>query len=151
MAILGSPVTGYLFEFEVEGVPVASIQKVTMPDVEFDAVEYSDGQTSIKHSGRMKVGDLELEKIIGYIDAGENWAWIWLNQQSVGASAVPSTAKRNGRIVLRNEADAIIAAYAFEGAWVKKVSPGSLDKNASDNVMEGVTLSLDRFYKVVLD
>ncbi len=152
MTLIGKAIKQLAYQLELDGLPVATIQEITPPEVEVEKSAYSAGTYDVKEPGRVSVGDMELTKVMDSLSLEDRWAWLWITQANNfdAPTLVPSTLKRNGRIVLLDANSLPVRIFAFEGAWVCKVSLGTLSKTTSDNVIESVTLSVDKFYEVFI-
>jgi phage tail-like protein len=147
------PNTRKVFNFvvEINGVDQFEIQKVTVPEVEVAKVMHGDTNHDIKTAGRVSVGDMTFEKVRP-APQSDTWAWDWLMEAqdpTTGSGKLPTDYKRmcivkemhpNGRQTLNR--------WLCEGVWVTKVSQSDLDRNADDNIMETVVLSVDTCKKV---
>lgn len=135
------------FVVEVEGVNQYEIQKVTLPDVEIDSTVHGGDNTDIKTPGRVKTGDLVFEKVRPAAGS-DTWAWDWLmdaQNPNTGTGKLATSVKR--LIIIKEMApDGVttLNSWAYKGCWVKKVAPGTLDRLSSDNLIETVTLSVDK-------
>lgn len=145
--------TRKVFNFRVEilGMDQWELQKVTLPEVEIEAVEHGDTNHSVKTAGRVTVGDLVFEKLRP-LPSADNWAWNWLNQAQdmmIGGGQLPINFKQT--IVVKemdNTGTATLNRWVCEGCWVKKISQSDFDRTSSDNIIETITLSVDRVRRI---
>lgn len=151
MAKVANTRKSFNFKIEVDGVDQFEVQKVDIPEVELDSVEHGDINYSVKTAGRVKVGDLVLEKIKP-IPGSDSWAWDWLRSaqsQLAGGGLLPLAYKR---ILTIKEMDTTglitLNRYICTGCWVKKVKTSTLDRTSSDNLIETITLSVDTIEKL---
>lgn len=152
MAIEGIIIQQYNTTLEIAGVPVASIQEFTLPKIEVEASTHSEGRYDGKRPGRVTVADIEIQKLLVFGEPLNNWAWIWLKTVANlnGLSLPPAGYLRNGRILTRDNNGIVTNIYQFENAWVKAIDQGTHSLTASDNAMETVTLSVDKYYEVTV-
>lgn len=139
------------FRVEIAGMDQWEIQKVTLPEVEIEAVEHGDTNHKVKTAGMVTVGDLVFEKLRP-LPSSDNWAWNWLNQaqdMALGGGQLPINFKQT--IVLKemdNTGNSTLNRWVCEGCWVKKISQSDFDRAASDNIIETITLSVDRVRRI---
>jgi phage tail-like protein len=151
MPLIGTPVKKFKYVLEIEGIPIASIQEITPPEVEIEASIHSEGSYDAKTPGRITTGDMTLSKVMDSLDVADRWAWFWLTQaQSYDGLQISLGYKRNGRLILNDDNGLPVRVWFIGGAWVRKVSLGDLSSTTSDNVMEEVTLSVDIFKEEIL-
>jgi len=151
MAQVSNPRKGFNFQIEIGGLNQFLAQKVTIPKVEVEKVEHGDTNYNVKTPGRVMVDDLVIEKLSSTPATG-NWAWNWLNvaqDTTTGGGLLPLAIKQT--VVIR-EMDATGAValntWVLEGCWVTSISNSDLDRMSSDNIIETVTMSVDRIRKV---
>lgn len=138
------------FRIEMDGIDQFEIQKATPPEVEVESVSHGDANSDVKTAGRVKVADLVCEKLKP-LPASDLWAWDWLQlaqNMGTGGGGLASSYKKT--IVLKELAPdnvTTINRWILEGCWVKKLSQSDFDRNASDNVIETVTISVDKCRK----
>lgn len=139
------------FRIEVAGIAQFLIQKVTLPEIEIAATEHGETNVKIKTAGMITVGDLVVTKIKP-ADSIEPWAYDWFKQAQdmvTGGGQLSEVYKRD--IILRElgvDGISTIASHIMEGCWIKKTSHSDFDRVGSDNIMETVTFSVDRCYRV---
>lgn len=151
MANVANPRKVFNFEIEVDGILQFEAQKVTEPEREIEVTEHGDTNYKVKTPGMAKTGDMTIEKLKP-ADAPDPWAQIWFNEaQNVqtGSGQLPSQVKRN--LVLREKAPngTVLGVYVAEGSWIKKIAKNDKDRTSSDNVLETITLSVDKYYEVI--
>lgn len=145
--------TRKVFNFRVEilGLNQFEIQKVTLPEIEVEKVEHGDTNHSIKTAGRVTVGDMVWEKLRP-LPTPDNFAWTWLQQaQNImsGGGQLSTGYKRNVVIKEMDTTGTItVNKWMCEGTWVTKLGQADMDRQASDNIIETITLSVDRCYRL---
>lgn len=139
------------FVVEIGGVNQFEIQKVTLPEVEIEKVEHGDTNHSIKTAGRITFGDMTFEKLRP-LPTADSFAWQWLTSAQDALTGGGNLALGYKRIVVIKEMDTTglvaVNRWICEGCWVTKISQSDMDRQASDNVMETIALSVDRCYRV---
>lgn len=151
MAQIANPRKVFNFRVEIEGVDQWEIQKVTVPEIEIEAVEHGDANFSVKTAGRITVGDLVMEKLRP-LPASDVWAWMWLQDaQNIQTGGGKLQANVNRNIVIKEmSTDGVttVNRWFCEGSWVKKISQSDFDRATSDNIIETVTFSVDKCYRI---
>ena len=100
----------------------------------------------------VKYGNIELTKLRP-LGIGDNWIWTWIlsiRNTITGGGLLASRYKRNLDIVQYGYDNITITdLWACEGTWPCKLNGIELSRTKSDNVMEKVELSVDRYTKVI--
>ncbi len=151
MAKIANTRKNFNFRIEIAGVDEWEVQKVTIPEVEIQKVMHGDANYDVKTPGRVTVGDCVMEKIRP-LNGSDTWAWdrLMVAQNTLtGGSLLPLQVRE---IIVIKEMDATgtrtLNRWLCEGAWVCKVASSQLDRMSSDNMLETVTWSVDRCYRV---
>lgn len=150
MAQIANPRKVFNFRVEIQGIDQFEVQKATPPEIEVETTEHGDTNHSVKTAGRVKVGDLTLEKLKP-LPNSDLWAWNWLQtaqNMTTGGGQLPLQYKRT--VILKelsSDGQTTVNRWICEGCFVKKVSQGDFDRNSSDNILETVVLSVDRVQK----
>ena len=135
------------FTIEINGIDVLLVQEVTMPEIETNVLSYgtSAGIPDIKIAGKKKVGEMVLKKLrpsIGFDKA----AMLWFESTNVSS---PLAYKKNIVVRETNELGLTVSQYICEGCFPSKVTHSGFKRgDASELVMEDVTMSMDNFYQV---
>lgn len=139
------------FVVEIAGVNQWEIQKVTIPEIEIEKVMHGDTNHDIKTPGRVTVGDLVFEKIRP-MPAPDMFGYNWLKQAQDIQTGGGNLALGYKRDLIIKEMDAggtiTLNKWIVTGAWVCKLASSDLDRQASDNIVETLTLSVDECYRV---
>ena len=120
-------------------------QKVTLPDVEVEEVTHGDINRDVKTAGRIKVGDLSIEKLCT-TSGSDTWAFDWLSScqdMLVGGGLVPSQYWET--IIVNELAEdgvSILNSWILDEVWPKKISGLELDRKSSDNTIDHITFSV---------
>lgn len=145
---IANPRKVFQFKIEINGVDQFEVQTVDLPERELDSVSHGDTNHDIKTAGRLKVGDLVLEKL-RLSDTADTWAANWMKQAQnfvTGGGLLPIQLKD---IIIVKEMNAqgtqAVATHIMYGCWVKKIKKSKLDRNSSDNMLDTVTLSVDKY------
>lgn len=135
------------FKIEIDGINQFECQKVNVPEIEIESVSHGDANSDVKTAGRVKVGDVTLEKV-KRADGSDLWAWEWLQQaQNINTGGGQLAAGYKRAVVLKEMAPngtTTLNRWILEGAWVKKLSQTGFDRNSSDNVIQTIVLSVDK-------
>ena len=141
-----NPRKRYAWTVEFENLEPVLVQKVKIPTLTVEAAEHGFSNILVKTGGMVKVGDIELNKLM-FQDKNENWAYSWLKQVSdpeTGTVGTPSQYKRNGYIIhYDTDMESVLEKWQVFGCWPKEIEKDELDKSSSDNLMEKVILSCD--------
>lgn len=119
------PFRGFNFRVEIDGLPVAAFMEVSGLTADRDAVDYREGTDPNivrKLPGLSKVTALVFKR--GYIQDKSLWDWY---QRIMDGN----TDRRNGSVILMNEAHQDVLAWSFVNAWPGKIEGPSL--SATDN------------------
>jgi phage tail-like protein len=138
------PFRGFNFRVEIDGFRVAGFSEVSGLTADGDSVDYREGTDPIntvrKLAALRKTHPLMCKR--GYIQDTTYWDWY----QRIADGAVD---RRNGSIVLLNEAHTPVMRWNFSNGWINKIEGPGL--NASHNevaienmeiVHEGLTFEL---------
>jgi len=133
------------FAIEVNGFDVALFKKGQEPKTEFEEVTFAPAGSLYdqKVAGRMKFGDLTLEKGVlanGSDEAARDWVRIQADV-NLGVGALPSMYMRDVDIVRYDRAGNETRRWTLHGAWVKSLEYDDLEGGSSDNTIEKITLS----------
>lgn len=139
------PFRSFNFRVEIDGLPVAAFSEVSGLTAEGDAVDYREGTDAInnvrKLTGLRKYANLMFKR--GYVQ--DNSLWQWYQQIANGENV-----RRNGSVILMNEAHADVMRWNFENAWVNKIEGPGLKASGNEVaiesmelVHEGLTLELE--------
>lgn len=133
------------FRVEIDGVDQWEIQKVTIPELEIEEVLHGDANRDVKTAGRIKVGDLVMEKLRP-LPFSDVWGWNWFNRaqnQLTGGGELQVNVNKTF-VVKEMSTDGVttVNRWLVAEAWVKKLSQTDFDRATSDNVIETVTFSV---------
>ena len=139
------------FIVEVNGVNQFEIQKVDIPEVEIEKTTHGGTNSDIKTAGRVTVGDMVWDKVRP-LPQPDNWGYNRLKRAQdivAGGGELPS-AYKEVLVIKELSTDGIttVNSWVCEGSWVCKISQNSLDRQSSDNVIETVTWSVDKCYRL---
>jgi len=133
------------FAIEVNGFDVALFKKGQEPKTEFEEVTFAPAGSLYdqKVAGRMKFGDLTLEKGVlanGSDEAARDWVRIQADV-NLGVGALPSMYMRDVDIVRYDRAGNETRRWTLHGVWVKSLEYDDLEGGSSDNTIEKISLS----------
>lgn len=129
------PFRTFNFEVQIEGTPVAAFSEVSGLTAEGDPVDYREG-TDPANNVRKLVGLRKFTNITlkrGYTQNDTLWRW-YVNI----ANGVRD--RRNGSIVLRDEAHTPVLRWNFENAWVNKIEGPTMNATSNEVGIEAVEL-----------
>ena len=129
------PYRGFNFRLEVDGLTVASFSEVSGLVAEGDTVDYREGDERVnwvrKLIGLRKFNHVTLKR--GYTKNRELWDWY-------GQIAKGKNDRRNGAIILMDEARKDVLRWEFVKAWPNKVEGPSLNAKNNEVSMESIEL-----------
>lgn len=129
------PYRGFNFRLEIGGLTVASFSEVSGLVAEGDSVDYREGDERQnwvrKLIGLRKFNQITLKR--GYTKNRELWDWY-------GRIARGKNDRRDGAIVLMDEARKDVLRWEFAKAWPNKVEGPSLNATNNEVSMESVEL-----------
>lgn len=132
------PLTGYHFMLEIDGITQAFFREASGFSSENPAIDYKDaratGQTRyVKVPGTLKWSDVTLKR--GITDVLELWKW----RKQVEDGKVEQ-ARKNGSIVMFNQANTEVARWNFVNAWPSKIDGPTANANTNDIAVEAITI-----------
>ena len=129
------PYRGFNFRLEVDGLTIAAFSEASGLIAEGDPVDYREGADMVnsvrKLAGLRKYQNIVLKR--GYTQNKELWAWY----RNI-ANGDPD--RRNGAIVLMDEAHKDVLRWNFRNAWPNKVEGPSFNATGNEVAMESVEL-----------
>ena len=130
------PYRGFNFRVEIDGTPVASFSEVSGLTAEGDAVDYREGKDGVnnvrKLPGLRKFGVITLKR--GYTK--DSTLWDWYAQVATGGPK----ARRNGSIVLRDEAQVDVLLFNFTNAFLNKIEGPHMTASGNEIAIESAEL-----------
>lgn len=152
MAQIQNPKKRFNFTILIPGVSEFLVQKVTLPDFELEEVTHGDFNHDIKTAGRAMIGKLTMSKL-SIATGSDSYVMNYLRQiQDVFSTGgdLPSNYKI-GFDIIHYAPDGVteIDRWIVEGAYPSKISGIELDRQSSENTVEEVEWSVDKFDKVV--
>lgn len=137
MSPRNDPFGQYNFLIELDGVTSAGFTEVTGLNTESDIMEYREGNFvggAHKLPGLIKFGQLTLKR--GYTLNQDLWLWRKTTLEGV-------TERRNGAIVLLDEARVPRLRWEFFEAWVSKYEGPALNATTSEAAIESIELAFE--------
>ena len=131
------PYTKFNFQLEVGGTPVAGFSEVTGVNMESGIIEYREGSDPThvrKIPGLSKYGNITLKR--GFTD--DTYLADWRKTVIDGL-----TERRDGAIILMNEAGLPALRWEFTNAWPSKLEGPALNATANEVAIESVELAVE--------
>lgn len=129
------PFRGFNFRVEIDGLTVAAFSEVSGLTADGDPVEYREGTDPVnnvrKLVGLRKYANLMFKR--GYVQDDTLWQWY----QRI-ANGQPD--RRNGSVVLMNEAHQDVMRWNFENAWINKIEGPGLNATSNEVAVESMEL-----------
>lgn len=129
------PYRSFNFRLEIGGLTVASFSEVSGLVAEGESVDYREGDEKVnwvrKLVGLRKFNNITLKR--GYTKNRELWEWY-------GKIAVGKPDRRDGAVVLMDEARKDVIRWEFVKAWVNKIEGPSFNAHNNEVSMESVEL-----------
>ena len=129
------PYRAFNFRLEVDGLTIASFSEASGLVAEGDPVDYREGADMVnsarKLTGLRKYPNIVLKR--GYTQNKELWAWY----RNI---ANGDDDRRNGAIVLMDEAHRDVLRWNFRNAWLNKVEGPSFNATGNEVAMESIEL-----------
>lgn len=133
------------FAIEINGFDVALFKKGQEPKTEFEEVTFAPAGSMFdqKVAGRMKFGDLTLEKGV-LADGSDEAARDWVRLQAdvnYGVGALPDEYMRDIDIVRYDRSGNETRRWTLHGAWIKSLEYDDLEGGSSDNTIEKISIA----------
>lgn len=146
MAQLENPAKEFQFGLILPGLIPALVQKVKLPDTDFDIAEHGDAGFLVKTAGLIKFGKLNLTKLKPS-DALDVYIWTWVKQirnTVTGGGAPPSLYKKVGLVEqYGNDGITVVHSWVVKGVWPSKINGVSYDRASSNNTIEDIEFEVD--------
>lgn len=122
------------------------VQKVTLPSIEVEQTIHGEANNEIKTPGRVKYGNLRIEKML-WTDQEDSLFYNWIdNCQSaiLGGGGLPSSLWKT-IVVKELSVDGItpVNVWQYDECWPCKIDGQDLDRVSSDNSMEIIEFSVN--------
>lgn len=153
MAKFANPRKKFNFSIQITPDPINPFmfQKVTDPDSDIEEVAHGDTNHDIKTAGRVTYGKIVCEKLQPS-DEADNYLWSWhdtCQSSLLGGGAPPDIYKKVITVVeFAEDGVTIIGTSIAEGAWPSSLPGTDRDRQSSDNTIQNVEFSVDKYYKV---
>ena len=129
------PYRAFNFRIEIDNLTVGAFSECSGLSSDGDAVDYREG-TDIPLNVRKLVGLRKYANIVlkrGYTQNTELWDWY----ENI-VNGIPD--RRNGTIILMDEARNDVLRWNIENAWINKIEGPSFKANGNEIAMESVEL-----------
>jgi phage tail-like protein len=134
-AVRNDPYRGFNFRIDINGVTIAAFTEVTGLTAEGDSVDYREGDDKFnsvrKLMGLRKYSNVTLKR--GFTRNLELWEWY-------AAVARGEAVRRDGAIVLQDEAHQDVLRFEFVKGWINKIEGPHLSATGNEVAMESVEL-----------
>ena len=153
MAQVSNPRKEFNFTIQIAPAPINPFlaQKVEIPEITIDQTEHGDTNHDIKTAGRVKVGNINISKIMTTSGA-DNYMFDWAyscQDPIIGGGLVPRQYKRVVTITeLAEDGTSALNTWVCIGCWPTKINGMKLDRQSSDNTIESIELSVDKIEKL---
>lgn len=129
------PFRGFNFRVEIDGLTVAAFSEVGGLTAEGDSVDYREGTDPVnsvrKLPGLRKYTNITFKR--GYTQ--DNTLWQWYQRIASG-----ELDRRNGSVVLMNEAHDDVMRWNFENAWINKIEGPGLNASGNEIAVESMEI-----------
>jgi len=153
MAQISNPRKNFNFSIQIAPLPIDPFlaQKVTIPEISLDVAEHGDRNYDVKTAGRVKYGNITIEKI-STTSGADNYMFDWLKScqdDILGGGLVPTAYKRVMTITeLAEDGSSILNTWICNGVFPNKINGIELNRQASDNTIESVEFCVDTIEKL---
>lgn len=132
------PFRGFNFLVVVDNLTIGAFSEVTGLTAEGDAVAYREGSDKVNSvrqlMGLRKYSNITLKH--GFISSTELWSWY----ADVAAGNPDGSARRNGTIVLQDEAHREVLQFHFSNGWINKLEGPHLNASGNEVAIESVEI-----------
>ncbi len=131
------PYAQFNFLIEIDDLPVGGFTEVSGINAETDLVEYREGSDLArmrKLPGLFKFGNITLKR--GYTQSRDLWEW----RKSTLDGA---TQRRNGAIILQDEAHAPVLRWEFFEGWISKYEGPALNAKTNEAAIESIEIAVE--------
>ena len=148
-----NPRKTFLYSITFAKHPVNSYlcQKATLPDIEIEEVSHGDVNRDVKTAGRVKSGDLVIEKLLT-TSGSDTWAHDWLmacQDHLAGGGLVPSEYWETMTVnELAEDGKSVLNSWLLDEVWPKKINGIEFDRTASENSIEHIEFSVGTCDKI---
>lgn len=141
MAERKDPYAQFSFVIEIDGMTeaVAGFTEVSGMNAESDIIEFRQGNDPPfmrKLPGLLKFGNITLKR--GYTKNRELWEW---RKSTLDGE----TQRRDGSIVLRNEAGQEVVRWNFASGWISKYEGPALNAKTNEAAIESIEIVHEGF------
>jgi phage tail-like protein len=140
------PLVGYHFFVEIDGITQAQFKECSGLDSSSEVVEYKEaGKNGVvvirKQPGALKWSDIVLKR--GITDVLELWDW----RKQIEQGKIKQ-ARKNGSIVLYDQANSEIARWNFVEGWPSKLTGPQMKADGNEVAIEEMTISHEGLARV---
>jgi phage tail-like protein len=135
--VRNDPYAQFNFLVELGDLPVAGFTEVSGLTAESDVIEYREGSDPArmrKIPAMYKFGSITFKR--GYTQSRELWEWRKTTLDG-------RTVRRNGAVVLLDEAGVPRLRWEFFEAWISKYEGPALNATANEAAIESIELAVE--------
>ncbi|MBV7266249.1 phage tail protein [Erythrobacter ani] len=129
------PFRGHNFRLEIDGITLAGFTEVSGLDIDGDAVDYREGNDPVNWTRKLpalrKQTNIMLKR--GITSNTELWEWH-------RAIAEGDPDRRDGAVILMNEAREDVGRWNFRAAWPNKITGPQLNATGTEVAVESLEL-----------
>jgi phage tail-like protein len=140
LAVRVDPVRGFNFELQLDGISVAGFREVTGLSFTTDVVEYREGTDRVLHPRKL-FGIRKFANIVGKKGMTTNKELFLWYRQTLRGEGNP---RKNGSIILYDEAHVQVQRWNFINAWITKWEGPSFNATANDVAIETIEIAVER-------
>ncbi len=131
------PYAQFNFLVVVDDLTVAGFTEISGLNAESDIIEYREGNDLArmrKLPGLFKFGNITCKR--GYTQSRDLWEWRKTTLDG-------ATLRRNGAIILQDEAHAPVLRWEFFEAWISKYEGPALNASTNEAAIESVEITVE--------
>lgn len=142
-----NPRKKFLFSISFPKHPVNTYlcQKCDLPDITVDQVEHGDINRDVKTAGRVKIGNMKVDKL-KVTSGSDTWILDWLfscQDHLLGGGLVPSDYWETAIVnELAEDGTTVLNTWHLEEVWPTKIDGINFDRTASENTVEKIEFSV---------
>jgi phage tail-like protein len=135
--VRNDPYAQFNFLVVVDDLTVAGFTEISGLNAESDIIEYREGNDLArmrKLPGLFKFGNITCKR--GYTQSRDLWEWRKTTLDG-------ATLRRNGAIILQDEAHAPVLRWEFFEAWISKYEGPALNASTNEAAIESVEITVE--------
>jgi phage tail-like protein len=135
--VRNDPYAQFNFLIEVDDLPVGGFTELSGMTAESDIIEYREGSDLArmrKLPGLFKFGNITLKR--GYTQSRDLWEWRKTTLDG-------ATQRRNGAVILLDEARTPALRWEFFEAWISKYEGPALNAKTNEAAIEAIEIAVE--------